>query len=87
MASGEEEVALKVRRRVGLGPAREGASALPCRRNVIRGGREIAQLLIGTEAPEEVMEAACMEVTGDAAELARVLFPAQQPQLSQLDRF
>ena len=77
----QEQVLLKIRRgTVTIAPAAASEHA-------IRGGDAIAQLLIGTDAPEEVMDMGRMTVTGDAAALAEVLFPAQQPQLRQLDRY
>lgn len=51
------------------------------------GGDAVAQLLIGTDTPEEVIEAGGMQVSGEAARLAEALFPAQWPQLSQLDGY
>ena len=56
-------------------------------RDAIRGGDEVVQLLIGTDNPREVLEAARMRVTGDAARLAETLFPEQAPQMSHADRF
>ncbi|HSH81407.1 MAG TPA: GNAT family N-acetyltransferase, partial [Herpetosiphonaceae bacterium] len=53
--------------------------------HAIRGGAEIAQLLIGTAAPDEIVEAVDMNLMGDALELARVLFPDQQPQMCNED--
>jgi hypothetical protein len=53
----------------------------------IRGGDEIAQLLLGTDEPGEILESAGMQVTGDAGQLAGVLFPAQHPVLSQWDHY
>ena len=87
LAGADEQVVLKITGGQVLPSARECRSSKRRSPHAIRGGHELAQLLIGSEAPEEVMEAACMEVTGDAAQLARALFPAQRPQLSQLDRF
>lgn len=56
-------------------------------RNAIRGRDEIAQLLIGTDAPDRVIYDASMRTTGDAAALAGVLFPAQEPTLAAMDHF
>jgi hypothetical protein len=53
--------------------------------HAVRGGQEVAQLLIGTEAPDEVCEGGGIEVSGDAAELLEVLFPAQRPQMPNED--
>jgi hypothetical protein len=52
-----------------------------------RGGAEMAQLLLGTEGASEVAEAGRFELGGVAATLLPILFPAQYPQLSQLDRY
>ena len=56
-------------------------------KHAIRGGDEIAQLLIGTDEPDEIVAAAGMRLRGDARQLARVLFPRQHPMLCQCDRF
>ncbi len=53
--------------------------------HAIRGGAEIAQLLIGTAAPNEIVEVTGMKLMGDAPELVRVLFPDQQPQMCNED--
>lgn len=53
----------------------------------IRGGNEIAQLLIGTDEPVEVIESGGMRLSGDARELAAVLFPNQHPNLAPADRY
>ena len=53
--------------------------------HALRGGAEIAQLLVGTGAPEAIVGAAGMKLLGDAPELVRVLFPDQQPQMSNED--
>ena len=55
--------------------------------HALRGGDEVGQLLLGTDAPGEVIEAGRMKLSGEAGRLAEVLFPAQWPQLSQLDRY
>jgi len=57
------------------------------RRHAIKGGEGVVQLLIGTDAPGEVIEANQMRVSGDARLLAEVLFPAQHPQLSAFDGY
>ncbi|MCZ6636026.1 MAG: GNAT family N-acetyltransferase [bacterium] len=51
--------------------------------HAIRGGDRLAQLVVGTEAPDEVMDG--MQVNGQAKELVEVLFPKQDPQLSVVD--
>jgi GNAT superfamily N-acetyltransferase len=55
--------------------------------HAIRGGEEIVQLLLGTHAPEETVEAAGIRLSGDAKRLLPILFPEQRPQLSALDRY
>ena len=56
-------------------------------KHAIRGGDEIAQLLIGTDAPAETVEAWGMRVSGDAKQLLPVLFPAQHPMLCPWDGY
>jgi hypothetical protein len=56
-------------------------------RHAIRGGEEIVQLLLGTQIPEETVEAAGIRLSGDARRLLPILFPEQRPQLSALDRY
>ncbi len=53
----------------------------------IAGGSEVAQLLIGSDEPSEVIEGGRMKLTGDAAELVEVLFPNQHPMLDSWDRY
>jgi hypothetical protein len=53
----------------------------------LRGGEEIAQLLIGTDEPQETVANAGIRLTGDAAALAPVLFPAQHPTLGSWDHY
>jgi predicted N-acetyltransferase YhbS len=53
----------------------------------IAGGEALVQLLIGTDDPDEVIEASAMRVSGEARRLAQVLFPAQHPQLAEMDGF
>jgi RNA polymerase sigma factor (sigma-70 family) len=47
----------------------------------ICGGSEIVQLMIGTEDPLEVVELSNIQLSGDAARLIEILFPAQYPQM------
>jgi hypothetical protein len=49
--------------------------------HTIRGGQALAQLLLGSESPDEVVEMAGIEVTREAVMLLPVLFPAQYPQM------
>jgi predicted N-acetyltransferase YhbS len=56
-------------------------------RHVLSGGERVAQLLIGTHGPDQVMEDGNMKASGDAAALARVLFPARRPTLAMWDQY
>ena len=47
----------------------------------IRGGQALAQLVVGTESPDEIVEMAGIELHGDAARLLPILFPMQYPQM------
>lgn len=67
------------------GQVRVGAPAKSA--NQIKGGFEIAQLLIGTDDPMEICEGGKMRLAGDAARLVRVLFPNEYPQLQNADRY
>jgi predicted N-acetyltransferase YhbS len=60
---------------------------LPAPADAIRGGAEVAQLLIGTDRPDEIFDANRTKLTGAARELANVLFPEQHPVLSLLDKY
>ena len=53
--------------------------------HAIRGGQEIAQLLVGTRDPDETAESAGLQLSGDARRLMRSLFPAQDPQMCNED--
>ncbi len=76
-----EKVALKIDRgRVTVAPA--GPT-----RNTIRGDDHIAQLLLGTDEPGEVIEGGKITVTGDAQRLAPILFPNQHPIMGLWDHF
>ena len=50
-------------------------------------GAGIAQLLIGTDNPDELMASDLLLPVGEAPMLARTLFPAQHPMLSQFAQF
>ncbi len=81
IADSGESAALNIRKsRVNVCPAGKTAQA-------IRGGDEIAQLLIGTDEPGEVIESAGIRLSGDAKALAPILFPNQHPQLAAWDRY
>ncbi len=77
------------RERVTLAINRSTVSLAPARgsRHGIRGGEGIAQLIIGSDEPGEIVEAAGIRVTGDARTLIEVLFPNQHPRLCALDEY
>lgn len=62
-------------------------SAAAKTKHAIRGGEQIAQLLIGTDEPRRIAEDANMTLSGDAPRLLDALFPAQQPTLGTWDMF
>ncbi len=81
LSSGRERATLAIDRgKVRVGPPEKTKHA-------IRGGDALAQLLIGTDEPDEVIAVAGMRISGEGRRLARALFPAQQPRLSSWDRF
>lgn len=51
----------------------------------IRGGDDIARLIIGSESPNEIVALSNMALNGDALQFAEVLFPKQYPQISGVD--
>lgn len=53
--------------------------------HTIESGHEFAQIIIGKEAPDEIAERSGMLLSGDAAALMDVLFPAQHPQMPNED--
>jgi predicted acetyltransferase len=53
----------------------------------IKGGEEIAQLLIGRQEPNETVDEHNIMLSGDAAALIQVLFPAQYPTIHHLDHY
>ena len=56
-------------------------------KHTIRGGEEIAQLIIGTDDPDEIIEQSGIKLAGDARKLVNVLFPNQYPTLAPWDRY
>lgn len=54
-------------------------------RHSVRGGEGLARLFIGSEEPSELVVEHGMELSGDAPELVRALFPAQHPQMGNAD--
>ncbi|HET9222473.1 MAG TPA: hypothetical protein VFO07_08215, partial [Roseiflexaceae bacterium] len=53
--------------------------------HVLRAGPALAQLVVGTDAPEELVATGSIELSGDAGLLLSALFPAQNPQMSNDD--
>ena len=53
----------------------------------ISGNEAIAQLLLGTDEPNEIIEAGGIKLRGEARALAAILFPNEYPALSAWDRF
>lgn len=72
---------------LSVGPSGVRLSAGGTSRHAIRGGYEIAQLLLGTDEPAEIVQAARIRLSGDARKLLPVLFPNQHPMLSPWDSF
>ena len=56
-------------------------------KHAVRGGDEIAQLLIGTDDPHEIADAAGTRLRGRAKQLIDVLLPNQHPILAEWDQF
>jgi hypothetical protein len=81
VADARERVAL------AIGRGRVAISSGGASRHAIRGGEEIARLLIGSDHPGEVMDAGAIRAAGDAAAIAEVLFPAQHPMLNAWDKY
>ncbi len=55
-------------------------------KHTLAAGHGVAQLVLGTDDPHEVLEANSMRPTGDGWALTEVLFPHQHPTLGTLDR-
>ena len=53
----------------------------------MRGGEEVAQLLVGSDRPEEIAAASGVRFSGDGLMLSRALFPAEQPTLGFWDYY
>ncbi|MCY3665419.1 MAG: sigma-70 family RNA polymerase sigma factor [Gemmatimonadetes bacterium] len=75
ISSGEEEIMLVIDR--SDVKVKSGGTA----ENSIRGGQEIAQLIVGTETADEIVEMNQIRLSGKAQQLIEVLFPAQYPQM------
>ncbi len=63
------------------------AERTPSAGSAIRGGEQIAQLIMGTDEPFEIVEAARIRLAGQAKQLLPILFPNQHPMLASWDRF
>jgi hypothetical protein len=86
VASGDQHVRLRVDPsgiRVDGDSTTGGAAgaAADASVNAIEGDGEIAQLVVGSDEPGQIVEAAGMSVRGEAGRLLPVLFPAQYPQM------
>jgi predicted N-acetyltransferase YhbS len=81
VADAREKVALAINR--GKVSVAERAKT----RHALRGGDEMARLLIGSDSPDEVVREGGMRLSGDARRLVRALFAAQHPRLGGPDRF
>jgi len=55
--------------------------------NMLRGGADIARLLIGSDESDEIIRHAGMECSGSAQSIAQVLFPNLHPMLSHWDEY
>ena len=55
--------------------------------NSISGGEAIAQLMFGTDDPQETIDSGGIRLRGQAKFLVPVLFPNEYPALSFWDRF
>ncbi len=75
ISNGEEEVILAID--CSDVKVKSGGTA----ENSIRGGQEIAQLIVGTERAEEIVEMNQIQLSGKADQLIEVLFPVQYPQM------
>jgi len=87
IADPREKVKLAIdRSRLRVCTPGESRNSRPTR-HTVRGGEEIAQLLIGTRQPEETVDAGRIRLTGDARKLIAALFPDQHPTLGIPDRY
>ena len=79
ISTGEEEVALRIKG-ADVSVVTTGEMT-----HAIRGGQDIVQLALGTDTPEDVVERNGIQLSGDAAQLAKILFPAQYPMFGNQD--
>lgn len=77
----------KVALQIAPGKVTSAPAAKTACPHAIRGGDEIAQLLIGTIPPEQTIAACSTRVSGEAKQLLPILFPVQYPSLSQWDHY
>lgn len=77
----DEKAVLKISK--GCVTVGEGKSS----KHAIRAGKELAQLLIGTDDPLAIVRQFGIRLVGDARKLVPVLFPARNPMLSSRDGF
>jgi GNAT superfamily N-acetyltransferase len=83
IADGTDSAMLSIERgRLDVQPVDTRSAA-----HLIRGGDEMAQLLIGSDEPLRIAAAHGIRLHGDGRLLLPVLFPAQHPMLHMLDRF
>jgi len=79
--AGEQQATLKIK------DGKVNVSSATSAANSLRGGADVARLLIGSDEPEEVMRQAGMETSGLALPLVRVLFPNLHPMMSHWDEY
>jgi RNA polymerase sigma factor (sigma-70 family) len=77
IAASEERIVLGIER----GRVEVRAAARTAAPNAIEGGPELAQLVVGGEAPLETVLGAGIALRGEAGRLLDVLFPPQHPQM------
>jgi hypothetical protein len=75
ISSGDEAIVLSIKGSEVGGDAGETT-------HVICGGQDIAQLILETDTPEDVVE-----LSGDAEQLAKILFPAQYSMVEKRDLY
>jgi Acetyltransferase (GNAT) domain len=79
VAGGDTQATLAIERgRVRVASPREAP-------HVLQAGPALAQLVVGTDTPYELAATAPIELSGDAGMLLPILFPAQNPQMSNDD--
>jgi predicted N-acetyltransferase YhbS len=84
ISTGREEVALQINRSHIEVQASEDGEPLQSKHS-LHGGEYVAQLVLGSEEPGELIAAHQMQLTGDAPRLTEILFPAQWPQMGNAD--